>query len=318
MIKNKVILVTGGAGFIGSHLCKELIKNNKVICLDNLFTGKISNIECLFENKNFTFIQHDVIDSYDIKCDYIFNMACPASPFYYQQDPIKTLFTSISGAYNALENAKKYNSVVLQASTSEVYGDPDIHPQPESYHGNVNPDGIRACYDEGKRCAETLFFDYYRQYKTRIKIVRIFNTYGPFMDKKDGRVVSNFVVQALTNKPITIYGNGEQTRSFCYVDDLVNGLILMAESPVDFVGPCNLGNPGEFTMNELAEIVIRKTNSESEIIYLPLPQDDPKLRKPDISVAKQALKWRPTIPLDIGLDKTIEYFKSIGVNNEKD
>ena len=318
MIKDKIILITGGAGFIGSHLCKELIKNNKVICLDNLFTGNMSNIECLLENKNFTFIHHDVIDSYDIKCDYIFNMACPASPFYYQQNPIKTLFTNVSGAHNALDNAKKYNAVVLQASTSEVYGDPDVHPQPESYRGNVNPDGIRACYDEGKRCAETLFFDYYRQYKTRIKVVRIFNTYGPYMDKKDGRVVSNFIVQALANKPITIYGSGGQTRSFCYVDDLVKGLILMAESPESFVGPCNLGNPGEFTMIELAKIVIRKTNSKSEIVYYPMPQDDPKLRRPDICVAKKNLNWSPTISLDEGLDKTIEYFKSLGVQNEKD
>lgn len=318
MIKDKTILITGGAGFIGSHLCKELIKHNKVICLDNLFTGKMNNIKCLLQHENFSFINHDVVNPYDIKCDYIFNMACPASPYYYQQDPVKTLFTNIIGALHALKNAQRYNAVVLQASTSEVYGDPDIHPQPESYRGNVNPDGIRACYDEGKRCAETLFFDYHRQYKTKIKVVRIFNTYGPFMDKKDGRVVSNFVVQALANKPITIYGNGEQTRSFCYVDDLVNGLILMAESSDDFVGPCNLGNPGEFTMNELAKIVLEKTHSLSKIVYYPLPQDDPRLRKPDISLANKVLKWRPEIPLEAGLDKTIEYFKSIGVENEQD
>ena len=318
MIKNKVILITGGAGFIGSHLCKKLITNNRVICLDNLFTGKMSNIECLLDNKNFSFVNHDVVEPYDIKCDYIFNMACPASPYYYQKDPIKTLLTNVSGALNALENAKKYNAVVLQASTSEVYGDPDVHPQPESYRGNVNPDGIRACYDEGKRCAETLFFDFYRQFKTKIKVVRIFNTYGPYMDKKDGRVVSNFIVKALENQPITIYGNGEQTRSFCYVDDLVKGLILMAESHDNFTGPCNLGNPGEFTMNELAKIVITKTHSQSKIVYNQLPQDDPRLRKPDISLANQALKWNPKIPLNSGLDKTIEYFKSIGVGDGKD
>lgn len=311
-MKNKTILITGGAGFIGTHLCENLLKSgNKVICLDNLYTGSLDNISKFLSDKNFTFVKHDVIEPYDIKCDVIFNLACPASPVHYQKDPVKTLLTSVLGAKNALDNALKYDAVVLQASTSEVYGDPEIHPQPEEYKGNVNPDGIRACYDEGKRCAETLFFDYHRTYKVKIKVVRIFNTYGPFMRADDGRVVSNFVLQALNNEDITIYGDGNQTRSFCYVEDLINGLVRMSESDACITGPINLGNPNEFTMKQLADLVISETKSNSKIIYLPLPQDDPKLRKPVINMAKKQLGWEPKIMLKEGLKQTIEYFKGV-------
>lgn len=304
------ILVTGGAGFIGSNLCHKLLEeDNYVFCLDNLFTGNKKNIEKLIRNKNFEFIQHDVINSLDIEVNQIYNLACPASPPFYQLDPIKTIKTNVIGVINMLELAKKNNATILQASTSEVYGEPLVHPQPESYRGNVNPIGIRACYDEGKRAAETLFFDYYRQYGLNIKVIRIFNTYGSKMNPDDGRVVSNFIVQALKEEDITIYGNGTQTRSFCYIDDLVDGMIKMMNSDNNFVGPVNLGNPSEFTIKQLAEKVLEKIDTSSKIIYNPLPQDDPTQRKPVIDLAKQMLNWSPTTSLDDGLDKTIEYFK---------
>ena len=311
MEKRKRVLVTGGAGFIGSHLCKKLLDlDYEVICMDNFFTGQKDNIRDLLSNPYFEFVRKDVLEDINIECDQIYNLACPASPIHYQYDPIKTIKTSFMGALHVLGLAKRCNATVLQASTSEVYGDPEVHPQPESYWGHVNPDGIRSCYDEGKRAAETLFFDYHRQHNVDIKVVRIFNTYGPNMRGDDGRVVSNFIVQALKGEDITIYGDGSQTRSFCYVDDLVDALIKMMNSRKGFIGPVNLGNPGEFTMLELAQKVIELTGSKSKITYMPLPQDDPTQRKPVIDLAKKELDWQPTIPLEEGLKKTIEYFKN--------
>lgn len=307
----KRILITGGAGFIGSHLCKKLVEeNNHVICLDNFFTGRQENIDALMKCDNFEVVTHDIIDEIDIQVDEIYNLACPASPPHYQDDPIKTAKTSVMGALNMLELARKYNAKILQASTSEVYGDPEIHPQPESYRGCVNPIGIRACYDEGKRMAETLFFDYQRRFDTKIKVVRIFNTYGTNMDPKDGRVVSNFITQALKNEDITMYGDGTQTRSFCYVDDLVDGIYKMMHSRDEFFGPVNLGNPGEFTMLELAEKVMKLTGTKSKIVYMPLPSDDPLQRQPIIDLAKKELGWEHKVKLDDGLVKTIEYFRT--------
>lgn len=304
------VLVTGGAGFIGSHLCERLLDlGYEVICMDNLFTGQKDNIRHLMNNPYFEFVRQDVLEDIYVECDQIYNLACPASPVHYQYDPVKTIKTSFIGALHALGLAKRCNARVLQASTSEVYGDPEVHPQPETYWGHVNPDGIRSCYDEGKRAAETLFFDYHRQHGVKIKVVRIFNTYGPNMRSDDGRVVSNFICQALRGEDITIYGDGSQTRSFCYVDDLVDALIKMMNSDEEFTGPVNLGNPGEFTMLELAQKVIELTGSKSKIVYMPLPQDDPTQRKPVIDLAKEKLNWAPTIPLEEGLKKTIEYFK---------
>lgn len=306
------ILVTGGAGFLGSHLCDRLIEaGNEVICVDNLFTGSKDNINHLLSNPKFTFICHDITEPLgDIKVEQIYNLACPASPPYYQYDPIKTAQTSVFGAMNMLELARKVRATILQASTSEVYGDPLVHPQPESYRGNVNTIGIRSCYDEGKRMAETLFFDYHRQHNIDIKVIRIFNTYGPRMDANDGRVVSNFIVQALKGEDITIYGDGKQTRSFCYVDDLIEGMIRMMNCK-DFTGPVNLGNPGEFSMLELAQKVLELTGSDSKLVYMPLPGDDPTQRKPVIDLAKEKLDWEPTIALEEGLKKTIAYFKGV-------
>lgn len=307
------ILVTGGAGFLGSNLCKKLVedKNNYVIAIDNLFTGHIKNIECLFELQNFEFIEWDIINPIDIQVNQIYNAACPASPPAYQKSPTFTAKTCVIGMINMLELAKKYNATLLQFSTSEVYGDALIHPQTEDYWGNVNPNGIRSCYDEGKRCAETLCFDYCREFGTRIKVIRIFNTYGENMYYEDGRVISNFIMQALTNKDITIYGNGSQTRSFCYVSDLIDGIIKMMNSDDSITSPINLGNPSEFTMLELAKKVISLTDSKSNIIFCPLPSDDPKQRKPDISLAKEKLGWEPKISLDEGLKRTISYYKDI-------
>jgi UDP-glucuronate decarboxylase len=308
----KKILVTGGAGFVGSHLCERLLnEGNEVYCLDNFFTGQKQNIIHLLSNPFFELIRHDITNPYLIEVDEIYNLACPASPIHYQYNPIKTIKTSVMGAINMLGLAKRVNAKILQASTSEVYGNPQIHPQPESYWGHVNPIGERSCYDEGKRAAETLFRDYHRQNNVKIKIVRIFNTYGPKMHPNDGRVVSNFIVQALNNQNITIYGEGNQTRSFQYVDDLVEGMIRMMSSPENFTGPVNIGNPDEFTILELAKKVIRLTGSKSKIIYLPLPSDDPMMRKPDIELAKTKLDWQPTISLDEGLIKTISFFKKI-------
>jgi UDP-glucuronate decarboxylase len=308
----KRILVTGGAGFVGSHLCEKLlIENNHVICLDNYFTGNIKNISHLIGESNFEIVDHDICEPYFAEVDEIYNLACPASPIHYQYDAIKTVKTSVLGTINVLGLAKRTNTKILQASTSEVYGDPIIHPQNESYWGNVNPIGIRSCYDEGKRCAETLFMDYHRQNNVRIKIARIFNTYGTRMQVNDGRVVSNFIIQALQNKDITIYGDGKQTRSFQYIDDLIDGLIRLMNTPDDFVSPVNIGNPNEFTILELAEQIIYLTNSNSKIIFLPGVQDDPQQRCPDISLAKQILNWHPRIDLKSGLIKTIEYFKNI-------
>lgn len=305
------VLVTGGAGFLGSHLCDRLIEaGNEVICVDNLFTGSKDNIRHLLSHPKFEFIRHDVTQPLYVEVDRIFNLACPASPPHYQYDPIKTAQTSVFGAMNMLGLAKRCHARILQASTSEVYGDPLIHPQPESYRGNVNTIGIRSCYDEGKRMAETLFFDYHRQHDVDIKVIRIFNTYGPRMNPSDGRVVSNFIVQALKGEDITIYGDGRQTRSFCYVDDLIEGMIRMMNSE-NFTGPVNLGNPGEFTMLELAQKVLELTGSHSKLVYMPLPGDDPTQRKPVIDLAKEKLDWEPTIALEEGLKKTIEYFKSI-------
>lgn len=308
---NKV-LVTGGAGFIGSHLCDALIaKGHEVICVDNYFTGSKANIKHLLANPNFEVMRHDVTFPLYIEVDRIFNLACPASPIHYQHDPVQTIKTSVHGAINMLGLAKRLNARIFQASTSEVYGDPEVHPQPESYWGKVNPIGIRSCYDEGKRCAETLFFDYHRQHNLDIKVVRIFNTYGPRMHPNDGRVVSNFIVQAIRGDDITIYGDGSQTRSFCYVDDLIDGFQRMMDSEAGFTGPVNLGNPGEFSMVELAEIVLRLTNSKSKLVYHPLPQDDPKQRRPDIDQAKSKLGWEPKICLEDGLKETISYFRSV-------
>lgn len=311
----KRILITGGAGFLGSHLCERLVsKGNEVICIDNCFTGTRKNIAGLLNNPNFEFIRHDITFPLYIEADEIFNLACPASPIHYQFDPVQTTKTSVHGAINMLGLAKRVKAKILQASTSEVYGDPEIHPQPESYWGKVNPIGPRSCYDEGKRCAETLFFDYYRQYGLKIKVARIFNTYGPQMHPNDGRVVSNFIVQALSNKDITVFGAGLQTRSFCYVDDLIEGLIRMMDAPDDFTGPVNLGNPNEFSVLELAKKIIEITGSKSKIVFRPLPQDDPCQRQPDISLAKEKLDWQPTINLDKGLKKTVKYFDKILTN----
>lgn len=313
----KRILVTGGAGFIGSHLCKKLLsEGNEVICLDNYFTGQKKNIIKLLDNPFFELVRHDVIHPFFVEVDEIYNLACPASPIHYQYNAIKTIKTSVSGAINMLGLAKRTKAKILQASTSEVYGDPTIHPQEESYWGNVNPIGLRSCYDEGKRCAESLFINYYRQNNVRIKIVRIFNTYGPNMHPADGRVVSNFIMQALQNQDITIYGDGSQTRSFCYVDDLVNGFIKMMKTGDEFIGPVNMGNPGEFTIKELAEMVIDLIGSKSKLIYLPLPQDDPLQRQPNIDLAKEKLDWQPTIELKTGLIKTISYFDNLLKTNQ--
>jgi UDP-glucuronate decarboxylase len=318
VFEQKSVLVTGGAGFLGSHLCDRLLEaGHEIICLDNFFTGTKRNIEHLIGHPRFELLRHDVTFPLYVEVDEIYNLACPASPIHYQHDPVQTTKTSVHGAINMLGLAKRLRCRILQASTSEVYGDPTVHPQREDYWGNVNPVGPRSCYDEGKRCAETLFFDYHRQHKLEIKVARIFNTYGPRMHPNDGRVVSNFIVQALKGEPITVYGDGTQTRSFCYVDDLVNGLMRLMESPQDFTGPVNLGNPGEFTIKQLAELAIEMTGSRSTLTYLPLPQDDPKQRQPDIMLAKTRLEWQPTVPLREGLRQTIGYFDrllSAGVN----
>lgn len=307
----KKILVTGGSGFIGSHLCERLLKEgNEVICLDNFFTGQKKNVVHLLSNPFFELVRHDVTQPYFVEVDQIYNLACPASPIHYQFNPIKTVKTSVMGAINMLGLAKRIKAPVLQASTSEVYGDPHVHPQVESYWGNVNPIGIRSCYDEGKRCAETLCMDYHRQNGVKVKIIRIFNTYGPRMFMHDGRVVSNFVVQALQNEDITIYGDGSQTRSFQYVDDLIDGMLKMMNTPDSFIGPVNLGNPCEFTIKQLAQTVIDMTGSRSKIVYKPLPADDPVQRKPDISLARKNLDWEPRIKLEDGLAKTIAYFEN--------
>lgn len=308
----KRILVTGGAGFIGSHLCTKLVEQgNDVICLDNYFTGTKRNVVHLLGNPNFELIRHDVVNPYFAEVDQIYNLACPASPVHYQYNPIKTMKTSVMGAINMLGLAKEKDARILQASTSEVYGDPDIHPQPESYWGNVNPIGLRSCYDEGKRCAETLFMDYHRMHGIEIKIIRIFNTYGPGMHPQDGRVISNFIIQALKGEEITIYGDGLQTRSFQYVDELIGGMIRMMDTPADFLGPVNLGNPHEFTMLELARKVIELTASSSRIVFRPLPHDDPRQRQPDIALARRMLGYNPCIELDEGLRKTIDYFDKL-------
>ena len=304
------VLVTGGAGFLGSHLCDALIKRGAdVLCVDNFYSGRKDNVAHLLDHKHFELLRHDVTFPLYVEADRIFNLACPASPVHYQYDPVQTTKTSVHGAINMLGLAKRLRAPILQASTSEVYGDPEIHPQPENYEGRVNPIGIRSCYEEGKRCAETLFFDYRRQHNLEIKVVRIFNTYGPRMHPRDGRVVSNFVVQALTGKDITIYGDGSQTRSFCYVDDLIKALLCAMDTPASFTGPVNIGNPAEFTIRGLAEMVLRLTNSKSRIAYEPLPQDDPKRRKPDIGFARTALGWEPEVELEDGLKETIAYFK---------
>lgn len=307
----KRILITGGAGFLGSHLCEKLLESgNEVICLDNFFTGRKKNIYHLIENKRFEVLRHDVTFPINVEVDEIYNLASPASPIHYQHDPLQTTKTNVIGAINVLDLACRLGAKVFQASTSEIYGDPLVHPQIETYWGNVNSIGPRSCYDEGKRCAETLFFDYHRQKNINIKVVRIFNTYGPRMQRNDGRVVSNFINQALKNNDITIYGDGSQTRSFCYVDDLISGFVKMMDVDDDFTGPVNLGNPVEFSMLELADLVISMTRSKSKIIFQPLPVDDPKQRKPDISLAIEKIKWRPKIELKDGLEKTIEYFKT--------
>ncbi|MDP3187504.1 UDP-glucuronic acid decarboxylase family protein [Limnobacter sp.] len=306
------ILVTGGAGFLGSHLCERLLaEGNEVICADNYFTGSKENVAHLLSNPYFELIRHDVTFPLYIEVDQIYNLACPASPVHYQHDPVQTTKTSVHGAINMLGLAKRVKARIFQASTSEVYGDPEVHPQPEEYRGRVNPIGIRSCYDEGKRCAETLFFDYYRQHNLDIKVARIFNTYGPRMHPNDGRVVSNFIVQALKGQDITIFGDGSQTRSFCYVDDLIEGFIRLMNTEPGFTGPVNLGNPGEFTMLELAEKVIELTGSSSKLTFMPLPQDDPKQRQPNIELAKEKMGWEPKVNLEAGLKKTIDYFKNL-------
>jgi UDP-glucuronate decarboxylase len=308
---NKRVLVTGGAGFLGSHLCERLLADgHDVLCVDNYFTGARENIERLLPNPHFEVIRHDVTFPLFVEVDEIYNLACPASPIHYQHDPVQTTKTSVHGAINMLGLAKRLRARILQASTSEVYGDPHVHPQPEEYWGHVNPIGPRACYDEGKRCAETLFFDYNRQHKLSIKVVRIFNTYGPRMHPNDGRVVSNFIMQALRGDDITIYGEGQQTRSFCYVDDLIEGFVRFMATAEEHTGPLNIGNPGEFSMIELAEMVIRLTGSASKIVHLPLPRDDPKQRRPDITKAKGLLGWEPKVPLEEGLERTIHYFRA--------
>jgi UDP-glucuronate decarboxylase len=311
-LMKKRVLVTGGAGFLGSFLCERLLAEGcDVICMDNFFTGRKANIAHLMNHPYFELMRHDVTFPFYIEVDEIYNLACPASPVHYQFDPVQTTKTSVHGAINVLGLAKRLKAKVFQASTSEVYGDPDVHPQPESYWGNVNPIGIRSCYDEGKRCAETLFFDYHRQHQLRIKVARIFNTYGPRMHPQDGRVVSNFILQALRGQNITIYGTGNQTRSFCYVSDLIEGWIRLMNTPDDVTGPINLGNPGEFTMIELAELIIELTNSTSKLVFEPLPADDPKQRQPDITLAKEKLNWEPRVPLREGLIQTIEYFSHL-------
>ena len=308
----KTVLVTGGAGFVGSHLCKALLeRGDHVVCIDNFISGRLSNIEPLKKNPEFDLLIHDVTEPYNFYVDEIFNLACPASPIFYQRDPIATYKTTVLGAINALDLALRWNAKIFQASTSEVYGDALVHPQPESYWGNVNPHGVRSCYDEGKRGAESLFFDYFRKHKMRIKVARIFNTYGPNMNVDDGRVVSNFIIQALQNRDITVYGDGLQTRSFCYVDDLIRGMLALMDSDDSVTGPVNLGNPGEFTMLELAEKVLKQTGSKSKLTFLPLPGDDPRVRRPDITLAGKLLGWKPEIVLDEGLHRTIEYFKGI-------
>jgi len=306
------VLVTGGAGFVGSHLCDRLIKNGvDVLCVDNFFTGNKANIAHLLGNPLFELKRHDVTFPLYVEVDKIYNLACPASPVHYQHDPVQTTKTSVHGAINMLGLAKRVKACILQASTSEVYGDPEVHPQPEDYSGRVNPIGIRSCYDEGKRCAETLFFDYWRQHNLRIKVIRIFNTYGPRMHPNDGRVVSNFIVQALQGKDITLYGDGQQTRSFCYVDDLVDGMVAMMGTNEHVTGPINVGNPGEVTMRELAELTLKLTGSRSRLTFLPLPQDDPRRRQPDITAAREILGWKPKIDLEDGLKETVAYFKHI-------
>jgi UDP-glucuronate decarboxylase len=306
----KRVLVTGGVGFLGSHLCDRLIeRGDDVLCVDNFFTGSKRNVTHLLTHPHFELMRHDVTFPLYVEVDQIFNLACPASPIHYQFDPVQTTKTSVHGAINMLGLAKRVQARILQASTSEVYGDPEVHPQPEEYWGKVNPIGIRSCYDEGKRCAETLFFDYHRQHQLDIKVIRIFNTYGPRMHPNDGRVVSNFIVQALKGEDISIYGDGQQTRSFCYVDDLIEAMLLMMASPADFTGPVNIGNPTEFTMLQLAETVLRLTASTSKLVFKPLPQDDPRQRKPDIALANKVLGWQPSVALDDGLMQTIDYFR---------
>ncbi len=306
------VLVTGGAGFVGSHLCERLLeRGDEVLCIDNFFTGARSNVAHLLGNPGFELLRHDVTFPLYVEVDEIYNLACPASPVHYQFDPVQTTKTSVHGAINMLGLARRLKAKILQASTSEVYGDPVVHPQPEEYWGHVNPIGPRSCYDEGKRCAETLFFDYHRQHALRIKVARIFNTYGPRMHPNDGRVVSNFIVQALSGEPITLYGEGDQTRSFCYVDDLVEGLIRLMDTSDEVTGPVNLGNPNEFTIRQLAELVVELTGSKSELVHRPLPQDDPRQRQPDITKAKALLDWQPTLPLREGLTKTIAYFDGL-------
>ncbi|ROT99309.1 SDR family oxidoreductase [Marinobacter halodurans] len=313
------VLVTGGGGFLGSHLCERLLQDgHDVLCVDNFFTGRKRNIAHLMNNPYFEVMRHDVTFPLYVEVDQIYNLACPASPVHYQHDPVQTTKTSVHGAINMLGLAKRLRARIFQASTSEVYGDPEVHPQPESYWGKVNPIGIRSCYDEGKRCAETLFFDYYRQHNLPIKVARIFNTYGPRMHPNDGRVVSNFVVQALKGEDITIYGEGQQTRSFCYVDDLIEGFVRLMNSPEELTGPVNMGNPREFTIKELAEQVIELTGSSSNLVFKPLPQDDPKQRQPDIQMARQELGWEPTIRLEEGLRKTISYFDELLTLNDLD
>lgn len=308
----KKILVTGGAGFLGSHLCDRLIREgHDVLCVDNFYTGSKKNIEQLLTHPYFEVLRHDVTFPLYVEVDQIYNLACPASPVHYQFDPVQTTKTSVHGAINLLGLAKRVKATILQASTSEVYGDPEVHPQPESYWGKVNPIGIRSCYDEGKRCAETLFFDYWRQHQVKIKVQRIFNTYGPNMHPNDGRVVSNFIVQALLGQDITIYGSGQQTRSFCYVDDLIDSMVLLMNTPENITGPINTGNPGEFSMLELAELVLHLTNSKSKLVFAPLPQDDPQQRKPNIEIAKKVLNWEPRVTLEDGLKETIAYFKTV-------
>ena len=310
--QRKRVLVTGGAGFLGTHLCNRLLhEGHDVLCVDNFFTGARDNIESLLDNHHFELMRHDITYPLYVEVDEIYNLACPASPIHYQYDPVQTTKTSVHGAINMLGLAKRVKAKIFQASTSEVYGDPEIHPQPESYWGHVNPRGTRSCYDEGKRCAETLFFDYHRQHRLRIKVARIFNTYGPYMHPNDGRVVSGFIMQALQNEPITIFGDGSQTRSFCYVDDLIEAFVRLMDTPDDFTGPINTGNPGEFTIRELAELIINQTGSKSSLVHKPLPADDPKQRCPDITLAKAELGWEPRIALAEGLKKTIPYFESV-------
>jgi UDP-glucuronate decarboxylase len=306
------VLVTGGAGFLGSHLCARLLRDDcQVICVDNFFTGTRDNVVPLLEHPRFELLRHDVTFPLYVEVDRIYNLACPASPVHYQHDPVETTKTSVHGAINMLGLAKRVRAPILQASTSEVYGDPEVHPQTEDYWGRVNPIGRRSCYDEGKRCAETLFFDYYRQHDVKIKVARIFNTYGPNMHPADGRVISNFIVQALRNEPITIFGDGEQTRSLCYVDDLIDALVRLMETPDEVTGPMNLGNPHELSVAQIARRIIALTDSRSELVFLPLPEDDPRQRQPDIGYAKRILQWEPSTPLDVGLAKTIEYFRTV-------